>query len=125
MSLDVYLEGPEQEVECTCKDCEHRHTRKTRERYYDANITHNLGRMAREAGIYEVLWRPEELEITTAWQLIAPLAAGLEKLRADPEKFSAFNASNGWGMYEHFVPFVAKYLDACIKNPDASVSVSR
>lgn len=28
---------------------------------YSANITHNLGRMAAEAGIYEALWRPGEL----------------------------------------------------------------
>jgi hypothetical protein len=92
---------------------------------YDSNITHNLGRMADEAGIYQHLWRPEEIGITTAAQLIEPLSAGLALLRSDPAHFRAFNAPNGWGLYEHFVAFVEQYLDACRENPDATVSVSR
>ncbi len=28
---------------------------------YDANITHNLGKMAGQAGIYEALWTPQEI----------------------------------------------------------------
>lgn len=92
---------------------------------YDCNITHNLGRMAEEAGIYQHLWRPDEIGITTAAQLIEPLSAGLALLKSDRARFEAFNDSNGWGLYEHFVPFVEKYLDACRENPDATVSVSR
>jgi hypothetical protein len=92
---------------------------------YWANITHNLNKMAMEAGIYEALWRPEEIGIEKAEQLIEPLTVGLEKMKADPVYFEQFNASNGWGKYEHFVPFVEKYLEACKANPDASVMVSR
>ena len=92
---------------------------------YWANITHNLNKMAMEAGIYEALWRPEEINITKASELIEPLTVGLEKLKADPEHYAKFNAPNGWGMYEHFVPFVEKYLEACKENPDAEVNVSR
>src|SRR6266496_3980933 len=44
---------------------------------YWRNITHNLNTMADAAGIYKHLWRPEELGITKAGELIAPLAAGL------------------------------------------------
>jgi len=80
---------------------------------YDSNITHNLARMAEEAGIYQHLWRPEEIGITTAAQLIEPLSVGLTLLKADRARFEAFNAPNGWGLYEHFVPFVEKYLDEC------------
>lgn len=54
---------------------------------YSANITHNLNTMAKEAGIYKHLWRPEEIGITKASQLIEPLVAGLNALIADPEKF--------------------------------------
>ena len=36
------------------------------EEVYSANITHNLGGMADEAGIYEALWRPEEVGIAKA-----------------------------------------------------------
>lgn len=92
---------------------------------YDANITHNLNKMADAAGIYMHLWRPDEIGITKAYELIAPLIAGLEKLKADPDHFEQFNAPNGWGMCKHFVPFVEKYLAACIENPDADVRVSR
>lgn len=107
MSLDVYL----REVRLTT--------------IYDANITHNLNKMAEEAGIYEHLWRPEEIGVTKAQQLIAPLRAGLELMKADPARFEKHDAANGWGMYEHFVPFVEKYLAACEENPDATVEVSR
>ena len=92
---------------------------------YESNITHNLGRMAEAAGIYKHLWRPEEIGITKAAQLIEPLTEGLAKLKADPAKYAAFNAPNGWGMYEDFVPFVEQYLASCQDNPDAVISVSR
>lgn len=92
---------------------------------YSANITHNLGAMAGEAGIYEYLWRPEEIGITKAKQLIEPLAAGLEKMKADPIKFAAFNATNGWGTYKQFVPWIERYLQACRENPEADVTTDR
>lgn len=92
---------------------------------YWANITHNLGQMANAAGIYEHLWRPEEIGITKAGELIEPLTEGLNKMKADPEHYKQFNASNGWGMYVHFIPWIEKYLQACKENPDALISVSR
>ena len=91
---------------------------------YSANITHNLGEMAREADIYEALWLAEEMGYC-ARDLIEPLSNGLALLVSSPERFEKFNSPNGWGMYEHFVPFVAQYLAACIANPDAQVNVSR
>jgi hypothetical protein len=109
MSLDVYLTKVVTEEKCV----------------HDSNITHNLGKMAQEAGIYQCLWRPEELGITKAEQLIEPLEKGLADLKARPEHFEQFNASNGWGMYKHFVPFVESYLNACKAHPDARVEVSR
>lgn len=124
MSLDVYLSGKESEKECTC-ECGNVHLKKESETLFSANITHNLGQMARAAGIYQHLWRPEELGITKASELIEPLDRGIEKLEADPKHFEQYNASNGWGMYEHFVPFVREYLDACKKFPEAIISVSR
>lgn len=95
------------------------------EEVYWANITHNLGKMAGAAGIYQHLWRPEEIGITKASELIEPLTAGLALLKRNEKLFMKFNSPNGWGMYEHFVPFVEKYLKACIEFPDAMVSVSR
>jgi hypothetical protein len=92
---------------------------------YASNITHNLSAMAEAAGIYKHLWYPEEIGITTAAQLIKPLEAGLKLLKSKPEHFKAYNSLNGWGVYEHFVPFVGQYLIACRDNPDAEVSVHR
>lgn len=124
MSLDVYLTGPEYDEQCTC-NCGHVHTKKSSEQLYSSNITHNLGKMAGEAGIYDCLWRPDENGITKASQLIKPLSDGIELLESDPVKFSKFNAENGWGTYKHFVPFVRGYLTACKNYPDADVNVSR
>jgi hypothetical protein len=92
---------------------------------YESNITHNLNRMAEAAEIYKHLWRPEEIGVTKARQLIEPLREGLRRLRYDPTFFKTFNASNGWGLYEHFVPWVAEYLAACEEFPEADVSASR
>lgn len=92
---------------------------------YSANITHNLGPMAREAGIYKHLWRPDEIDVTKAGQLIEPLRQGLNLLRNDPISYRKFNPENGWGSYEGFVDFVKEYLAACEEYPDADIFVSR
>lgn len=106
MSLDVYLTQNGQQV-------------------YWANITHNLNTMADKAGIYQCLWRPEEIGAEKASDIIDPLRAGLHDLVERPSYFETFEASNGWGLYKHFVPFVAKYLEACVANPDATIEISR
>lgn len=92
---------------------------------YWANITHNLNSMAKEAGIYMHLWRPDEIGITKAEQLIEPLTKGLALMKSDPERFEKHNSPNGWGLYEHFVPWIEKYLEACKEFPDAEINVSR
>lgn len=92
---------------------------------YHRNITHNLNRMAEAAGLYKHLWRPDEIGVGRAWQLIEPLAAGLCRLRATPDTFATFNPENGWGDYDGLVAFVADYLKACIDFPEATVEVSR
>lgn len=92
---------------------------------YSANITHNLGKMASEAGIYEYLWRSDELNIVKAYQLIDYLEKGLTLLKSDPERFKKFNPSNGWGSYDGLVEFTENYLQACKDNPNSDVSFSR
>lgn len=92
---------------------------------FSANITHNLNKMAMEAGIYECLWRPDEHKIIFAKNIIHSLEEGLKKLKNKPEYYKQFNAENGWGLYEHFVPFVESVLEACNKYPNAMIKVSR
>jgi hypothetical protein len=110
---------------------------------YDANITHNLGKMADKAGIYEALWRPYRLKgfknttnyeaeceferktIVYANDIIPILKKGLIKLKANPSHFKKFNSPNGWGTYKNFVPFVEEYLKACEDNPNSIVRTDR
>ena len=125
MSLDVYLTGETKSVSCECSRCENKHERRTLEEFYSANITHNLGEMAEEAGIYKHLWRPEELGITKAKELIGPLETGLAIMKSNPKRFEKLNPTNGWGSYELFVLWIENYLNACKKHPNADVSVSR
>ncbi len=89
---------------------------------YRNNITHNLNSMADAAGIYMQLWRPSEVGITKASQLIEPLRAALDDLRERPEFFRKFNPKNGWGTYEGFLDFVESYVSACEQYPDEIVS---
>lgn len=122
MSLDVWLLSPAEHV---CGACGHRSANPGGGEVFSANITHNLGRMAREAGIYMHLWRPEEIDIKVAAQLIKPLREGIALMKADPPRFKAHDASNGWGTYDQFVPWIERYLAACEENPEARVEVSR
>ncbi len=92
---------------------------------YSDNITHNLNAMAKEAGIYKHLWRPDEINVTKAAELIEPLHNGLTLLLSAPERFKQFNPENGWGTYEGLVAFVCDYLKACEEYPSADVFVSR
>ena len=107
MSLDVYL------------------TRVQKTEVYCANITHNLGAMADAAGIYKELWRPDEIGIAKAHQLVEPLRHGLALLKDHHERFRKLNPENGWGSYEVLVKFVGDYIDACTDYQDADVRVSR
>jgi len=110
MSLDVYL-----------KDANNDEA----EELYWANITHNLGEMAGKAGIYRAIWRPEEMGVSYAREIIDRVEKGLRHLKERPEYFKQFNSPNGWGLYKNFVPFVEEYLKALKKNPDAKIIVSR
>jgi len=92
---------------------------------YHANVTHNLNKMAQAAGIYKYVWRPEEVGITKAKELIRPLRKGIELLESNPVYFKQYNPSNGWGSYLDFVPWLKQYLRACKQYPEATVSVWR
>lgn len=92
---------------------------------FDANITHNLNKMADAAGIYVACWRPEEIGATKASDIIPILEKGFEDMKTRPEHYKQFDSPNGWGLYIHFLPWVESYLNACRKYPDAIIEVSR
>lgn len=98
---------------------------------YSANITHNLGRMAAvvdvgdDLTLYQILWRPDEIPLTTARQLIVYLAQGMNVLLDDADRLRDYNPENGWGNYNNLLNFTKEYLVACMENPDAELSISR
>lgn len=117
MSLDVNLIRKEP----LCTAC----GRGGQEEYvYDANITHNLHMMATQADL-ECVWNPEEFGITTAAQMIAPLEAGIARMRTDPDSFRQLEPDNKWGTYDDFLPWLEQYLQACKDYPEAEVRASR
>ena len=103
MSLDFYLEETK-----PCEVC-------------DANITHNLVPMWREAGVYEALYKSQGKQ---AKDIISVLESGVSAMAADPARFEAHNSPNGWGLYRNALPWLRKCLDACKENPEAIIRVS-
>ena len=96
---------------------------------YNANITHNLNTMAKEAGIYNALWRPDELKPveypTKAKHLVSCIEKGLKDMKKRPSYYKQFNSSNDWGLYKDFIPWIEQYLEALKQYPEALVNVSR
>lgn len=92
---------------------------------FASNITHNLGKMASEAGIYDCLWRAPENGFTKAKQIIQILEKGIEEMKCDPEHFRQFDSENGWGTYDDFLPWLEKVLAACKEFPESKIVTSR
>jgi hypothetical protein len=91
---------------------------------FERGITHNLVPMAKEANLYNALWRGNEIA-NCAEDLISPLTEGLAKLKSNPEYFKQYNPSNGWGTYEDLIEYTEKYLQACKRFPDAIINIWR
>lgn len=118
MSLDVYLYEPMSCPHCG-KDVKSRHE------LFHANVTHNVNTIAMAAGIYEPVWRPDEIGLTKAGEIAERLVPGISRLKEEPDKYRALNPPNGWGSYDRFVPWLERYLAACREYPDALVEVCR
>jgi hypothetical protein len=128
MSLDVSLYEPFPVPRAACFWCaidddEHVHRGTC---LFEQNITHNLNEMADVAGIYKVLWRPDELfDEPRARDIVDALQQGYDTLKADPERFIPFEPENKWGTYWGFLPWLERYITACRTWPDAVVLASR
>jgi hypothetical protein len=110
MSLDITLLDP---------------TATYRSPLYDCNVTHNLNVMANKAGIYEALWRPEEINAELAEDISPIVEEGLNKMKEDPDHFRQFDSSNGWGTYDGFITFLEELLEALKEYPLAKLGVCR
>lgn len=106
MSLDIWLKVGEETV-------------------FEWNITHNLRRMAEEAGFAEAAWRPDCNGWSRASQIADTIFDGVSWLVRNREGAEVFNPSNGWGNYEGLLAFAFAYARACFDYPDAEIRVSR
>jgi len=123
VSLDFYIEAREEtDHPCICTDCGHEHNRRYRDGLFSQNITHNLGAMFSEAGVYEILWRGDGL---VAGSVVDRLVAALQVMRDDEPRFRKFDAPNGWGRYEHAVEFLSDVIAGCREHPEGVIRCSR
>jgi len=104
MSMSIYLE---------CEHCD--------QTVYEANITHNLAKIALELGIYDCLWGDEAVY---ADELIQPLTEAIRLMTVKPDDYRIHDAPNGWGTMDQFLPWCTKLLEQCTKHPDMIITIS-
>lgn len=113
MSLDVYLVHPETGDYAELDD--------------SLNITGNLCKLARQLGIVDVIWSPEETigifknpNKVTGLEMLPSLYRA-HKLVVD-SKISGVHddllPSNSWGSHASFIKFLSNYIKACALYPD-------
>ena len=86
------------------------------------NITHNLRGMWQAAGIYNALY---ESHGKTAAEILPTLEAGLLWLAFHPTEAKKHNAPNGWGLYEHALPWLAEVCEYFRNHPEEKIDISR
>ena len=101
---------------------------------YEANITHNLGKMAgavlcfgienddpyenKYITLYDMLWHGSGQSA----KVITPmLEVGLHELKENREIYEEYNPKNGWGNWEHLVLFTSGLLEACKAFPETTL----
>jgi hypothetical protein len=89
---------------------------------FSTNITRNVIPMAREAGIYSLLWemQPEEL----ALELIHPLITAIQRMTTDEQRFRLLEPRNGWGSYSSFLKWLKELLEVCQARPTDKIYTS-
>ena len=87
----------------------------------DLNITHNLGKMAKAAGVYDCLWRSGENDFEVAEQIIPILQSAIKDMEERPDYYKKFNHPSGWGDYDDFVPWLKDLLKSCENHPKSEI----
>jgi hypothetical protein len=88
----------------------------------DFNITHNLVPMAKEVGLYKVLWYPG---IGSAEKLLPFLKRAKDIMIRDKQELEKLNPENNWGSYDSFLRTINELIIFCKEYPDATVESSR
>jgi len=91
----------------------------------EANITHNMTKMAGALGVYEALWHPEVMvDINKASDLLPIVEAALQEILMSPGKYKKYESVNGWGTTDWMTGFLDKVVKGCKEFPDAKIEVS-
>lgn len=113
MSLDIRLY-----VECNDAGDGEQHTLTLAE----FNITHNVAPMWHEAGCYFALY---ESHGCIAGSFVRDLDNAVKAMLADPDKYRALNAKNGYGTYPEALQWLQEVRNAFKRYPLATISISR
>lgn len=99
---------------------------------FDINITHNLNEMARALGVYEILWRPDELAENAmvdkiyVKNFLKPINGSIEELATNMDYYqSEYGPKNGWGSAETLLKDLRLIRNAIEENPDGYFVASR
>lgn len=93
---------------------------------WEGNITHNLNVMAQAVGIYEVVWRPDEIGYSgLTLAVLEKIVPAIEQLLFYRNVYEQYNPENGWGDYDTLVRFLVDYALALNRYPYAKIEVSR
>ena len=79
------------------------------------NVTHNLFKMAEAVGLDKVLWNPEQIGITSAFQMIAPLETAIKELEANPENTRLLIHQTVGGTMIFSSVFAGRYHEPVVK----------
>lgn len=88
------------------------------------NITNNLIDFAIALNCYECIWKPKNLNIITAYQLLPHLYEAYYNVIKYGDIYLSLLPKNGWGTKEQFLNFIDQYIEACITYPNTLIETS-
>lgn len=88
---------------------------------FDGSITHNLTDMAKELGIYNMLWRNSETSFSYGGTMVEALRNAIKQMLENEGYYKEFNPKNGWGTYVDFLEFLKNLLISCVIYPLSEV----
>lgn len=108
------------------------------EKEWHANITHNMGIMARHVptsykrdgeeysiSLYDAIWNPDEFNMANTDYVGQAIIHGLSFMFNNAEELEKYNPDNGWGDFGSFILWLVKYWEACRVNPDCKITLSK
>ena len=86
------------------------------------NITHNLGEMWRQLGVYDALYNSAGKK---AKDVLPVMREGLRLMVENPGKYKRFSATNGWGTYEQALPWLIELVAEFEEHPNGVIGISK